>query len=223
MRAWRGAQWFLEGALCLVLASGPSSAPAQVSLDRAKVLKLVDDHYNHLSSLRCEFSESFSGVGAERHESGTLLLAKPGRMRWSYTEPAGKLFVLDGRYAWSYNPGDAQVQRVSGKQLDDLRSPLRFLLGRTRLDRELSSATVSSESGGYAIQGVPEGMRDKVDRLTLHVTSAGLIEEIRVEERDGSSTQFRFWNVSENVAIPAQTFRFEVPRGVPVVDGLPPS
>ena len=101
----------------------------------------VDSHYNQLHSLKAGFTESYEGMGIRRTESGTLLLLKPGRMKWEYSEPAGKLFLLDGRFAWFYSRGDSQVQRISAKELDDLRSPLRFLLGHTQLERELSNLT----------------------------------------------------------------------------------
>jgi outer membrane lipoprotein carrier protein len=89
----------------------------------------VDRHYNQLHSLKAGFTEHYEGLGMQRTESGTLLLLKPGRMRWDYTSPSAKLFLLDGKYAWFYSPGDPQVQRIESKKLDDLRSPLRFLLG----------------------------------------------------------------------------------------------
>ena len=95
----------------------------------------VDSHYNQLHSLRAGFTESYEGMGIRRTESGTLLLLKPGRMKWEYSSPAGKLFLLDGRFAWFYSRGDSQVQRIPAKELDDLRSPLRFLLGHTQLER----------------------------------------------------------------------------------------
>ncbi len=108
-----------------------------LATDVDRVLKRVDEHYNHLSSLRTRFTERYAGLGMDRSETGVLLLKKPGRMRWSYATPAGKVFVLDGKYAWSYTPGDAQVERSPAKQVDDLRSPLRFLLGHTQLKKEL--------------------------------------------------------------------------------------
>src|SRR5260370_28788561 len=72
----------------------------------------VDDHYNHLRSLRAHYTEHYSGMGMDRTEEGTLLLKKPGRMRWSYAAPVGKVFVLDGKFAVCYTPGGAQVTRV---------------------------------------------------------------------------------------------------------------
>ncbi|MFY9854581.1 MAG: outer membrane lipoprotein carrier protein LolA, partial [Terracidiphilus sp.] len=94
----------------------------------------VDSHYNQLHSLKAGFTETYEGMGIRRTESGTLLLLKPGRMKWEYSSPAGKLFLLDGKFAWFYSRGDSQVQRISAKELDDLRSPLRFLLGHTQLE-----------------------------------------------------------------------------------------
>jgi hypothetical protein len=96
-------------------------------------------------------------MGIDREESGTLLLRKPGKMHWSYSDPAGKIFLLDGKYAWFYSPGDAQVERVSAAQLDDLRSPLRFLLGHTQLQKELDGLTLSSTADGLELSGVPKG------------------------------------------------------------------
>ena len=156
------------------------------------LVRKVDDHYNHLSSLRANYTEHYAGMGMDRTETGTLLLKKPGRMRWSYAEPAGKVFVLDGKFAWFYTPGDAQAQRVPAKQLDDLRSPLRFLLGHTLLKKELDNIAVVPDGAGFRISGVPKGMEQRVKSLLLWVTASGAIERMRLEEVDGAVTEFEF-------------------------------
>ena len=124
------------------------------------LLRKVDDHYNRLSSTR--YVERYAGMGLSRTEAGTLLLKKPGRMRWSYDTPAGKVFILDGKFAWFYTPGDPQAQRISAKQMDDLRTPLRFLLGHTQLARELEQITIAPLPDGATIAGVPKGMQNRV-------------------------------------------------------------
>ena len=140
----------------------------------------VDKHYNGLHSLRTAFTESFHGMGIDREESGILLLRKPGKMRWSYSHPAGKVFVLDGKYAWFYSPGDAQVERLSAGQLDDLRSPLRFLLGHTQLQKELEGLTVSSGPDGLQLSGVPKGMEKRVEKIVLGVSPEGVIHSMSI-------------------------------------------
>ena len=73
--------------------------PAQnAAPSAAQLAAAVDHHYNALHRLRVNFTESYAGMGMDRHENGVLLLEKPGRMRWNYAEPAGKVFVLDVRY-----------------------------------------------------------------------------------------------------------------------------
>jgi len=88
-----------------------TSLPAQSPSPHA-LAQRIDSRYNHLHALRAAFTETYNGLGIRRSESGTLTLLKPGRMRWDYSSPAGKIFLLDGKFAWFYARGDAQVQRI---------------------------------------------------------------------------------------------------------------
>jgi outer membrane lipoprotein carrier protein len=210
-------QWLLAGAFALLSLGQAAAQSAQEMAQR------VDRHYNQLHSLKAGFSESYEGMGVKRTESGTLLLLKPGRMRWDYSSPAGKLFLLDGQYGWFYSKGDSQVQRIPAKQLDDLRSPLRFLLGHTQLEKELNNLTVAGAPGGrFTLTGQPKGQENRVRRLTLTVSADGAIHGIEIEEVDGALTRFSFSSEETNAAIPAQAFHFTPPPGVPVVNALPP-
>jgi outer membrane lipoprotein carrier protein len=182
----------------------------------------VDKYYNRLHSLRTSFTESFRGMGIDRQESGTLLLRKPGKMRWNYDRPPGKVFVLDGKYAWFYTPGDAQVERVAASQMDDLRSPLRFLLGHTQLQKELDGLTLTSTADGFELSGVPKGMRNRVAKIVLGVNADGVIHSMSIAETDGAETAFRFSDSEPNAPAPEADFVFQGPPGVPVIDGLPP-
>jgi outer membrane lipoprotein carrier protein len=183
----------------------------------------VDHHYNQLHSLKAGFTESYAGLGMQRTESGTLLLLKPGRMRWNYNAPPGKLFLLDGKYALFYSSGDPQVQRMQSKQLDDLRSPLRFLLGHTELEKEMDSLTLAPAPGGrFTLSGQPKGQENRVSRLSLTVSPDGTIAGIEIEESDGAITRFTFTGELPNAAISPNDFRFSAPAGVPVVDAAPP-
>jgi len=182
----------------------------------------IDNHYNHLRSLSVPFIETYRGMGMDRSERGTLLLAKPGKMRWNYTQPAGKLFVMAGRYAYSYTPGDAQAQRFRVKQLDDFRSPLRFLLGHTQIEKELAQLTLTPDGPDYRLRGIPRGMEQRVAWVELTVNAGGTMESMRWQETDGATTEFRLQGERANPQYPPGTFSFQPPEGVVVVDGLAP-
>jgi outer membrane lipoprotein carrier protein len=198
-------------------------AAQNVAPSATQLAAAVDHHYNVLHRLRVNFTESYQGMGMDRHESGVLLLEKPGRMRWNYAEPAGKVFVLDGKYGWFYTPGDAQVQQIPAKKLDDLRSPLRFLLGHAQLTKELDGLTMAPADGDmFRLRGVPRGMEQRVRSLELVVSREGTIQSMTLEELDGSRTSFAFKDEQANPVIAEDTFRFTPPAGVQVVEGAPP-
>ncbi|HEX6802581.1 MAG TPA: outer membrane lipoprotein chaperone LolA [Terriglobales bacterium] len=210
---------FLFVLLLIAIPARAQSAP----LTAAQLASAVDHHYNTLKRLRVKFTESYQGMGMDRHETGVLLLEKPGRMRWNYAEPPGKVFVLDGKYGWFYTPGDAQVQQIPAKKLDDLRSPLRFLLGHAQLTKELDGlAMTPAENGQFRLRGVPKGMEQRVRSLEVMVTADGTIHAMTLEELDGSRTSFAFSDEEENPVLAVGTFRFAPPEGVPVVEGTPP-
>jgi len=197
------------------------SAPAQ---DIHALAAKIDQRYDHLHTLEARFTETYTGAGLSRTESGTLLLKKPGLMRWDYQQPRPKLFLTDGHTAWFYVPGERQARRTPVKELDDLRSPLRYLLGKTKLEKELEGLSLAPgekpvNAGDIVLTGVPRGMRDRVERTLLEVAPDGLIVRLVIEELDGSVTEFRFLQQEENVQIADQQFRFVPPPGVEIVAG----
>ncbi len=192
------------------------------SLSAAKLARRVDARYDRLRSLETRYTERYRGMGMDRTETGTLLLRKPGRMRWSYDAPAGKVFVLDGKDAISYTPGDAQANRLPARQMDDLRSPLRFLLGHTELAKELDHLSIAPTAGGYSLSGTPRGMAERIRTVVLTVDAQGLIHGLQIEEISGASTSFLFTEMHENVPAPDSAFVFAPPPGISIVKGAAP-
>jgi outer membrane lipoprotein carrier protein len=211
-------------AACIIFLTLVSAFGASPTLDVHAIAQAVDNRYNHLQTLQAEFTETYRGAGIERTESGSLWLKKSGKMRWEYRSPKEKLFLSDGKDAWFYLPADHQVRRSSAKKLDDLRSPLGFLLGKTRLEKELDGLSAAPDMapvtpGNTMLRGVPKGMADRVNQVVLEITPDYHIARIQFEEADEAVTEYRFSGQRENVAIADQLFRFSPPPGVEIVDG----
>ena len=200
-----------------------SIASVTQAADVRAIAEAVDRHYNHLHTLECDFTEIYSGSGSERTETGTLWLKKPGKMRWEYRSPREKLFVGDGKNVWFYVPSERQVRKTSMKKLDDLRSPLAFLLGKTQLGKELLGLSLAPEvaplaSGDVILKGVPRGFQDRLNQVLLEITAENSIRRIVLDQADGATIEYRFSEQKENVAISDQHFEFRVPDGVEVVE-----
>jgi outer membrane lipoprotein carrier protein len=206
----------------VVLGSLPGAARAQ-ALSADVMAARIDHHYNSLRSLEVNFTQDYEGMGMDRRESGVLLLKKPGRMRWTYSKPAGKLFVLDGHTGYFYSPGDTTAQAVPVKELNDLRSPLRLLLGHTKLTKELTGLAIAPAADGtYVLTGIPRGLEKRVSMFSITATAEGVIQSMQIEETDGIRNMFAFSDEKPNVLAPDSEFAFTPPAGVHVVSGMPP-
>jgi outer membrane lipoprotein carrier protein len=196
--------------------------------DVNSIARAVDEHYNHLRSLQAEFTEIYHGSGIERTETGTLWLAKgglkkPGKMRWEYRSPREKLFVSDGKDAWFYVPDDHQARRTEARKLDDIRSPLAFLLGKSKLEKELQGLSLAPDvapmsAGDLVLRGVPQALAERVSEILLEITPEHRIVRILINEVDGSVTEYRFNDQKEDEAISEGRFRFKPPPGTETVE-----
>jgi outer membrane lipoprotein carrier protein len=203
----------------------PAAARAE---DVRAIARAVDEHYDHLHSLQAEFTELYHGSGIERTETGTLWLTraslkKPGKMRWEYRSPREKLFVSDGKDAWFYVPGDRQARRTEARKLEDIRSPLAFLLGKTKLEKELQGLSLAPDiapltAGDVVLRGVPQALADQVSEILLEVNGEHRIVRIVINQLDGSATEYRFSDQKENEAISQAQFQFRPPPGTETVE-----
>ncbi len=209
------------GFLFLLLASCPLWGQSN-GTDVRHAAAAIDARYNGMKSLRAEFTELYSGGGIRRSESGTLWIKKPGKMRWDYASPQKKIFVTDGSTAWFYVPGEHQARRTPVKKMDDLRSPLRYLLGRSKLEKELRGLSLAPDvrpetTGGIVLRGIPVGMEDRISQVLLESDGQGYLRRIVMDELDGSKTEFRLENQRENIAVSDKEFSFHPPAGVEVL------
>jgi outer membrane lipoprotein carrier protein len=210
-------------AVLVSLVSVPLAA-AEAKQDVRALAAAVDTHYNHLRSLQAEFTETYRGSGMDRNESGTLWLKKPGKMRWEYRSPKEKLFVSNGRDAWFYLPDDRQARKESAKKLEDLRSPLAFLLGKTKLEKELRGLSVAPDvepllAGNTVLRGVPSALADQISEIVLEISPDNRIVRLIMQGVDGASTEYRFTDQKEDVSIADNRFDFRAPADTEIVEG----
>jgi outer membrane lipoprotein carrier protein len=212
----------MRSRFCIAIVLFLGAALSAWAAEAKDVAQAVDAHYNSLRSLRSDFTEIYQAPGISRTESGVLWLKKPSRMRWEYRNPREKLFVTDSENAYFYVTGERQATKTSLKTIDDIRSPLRFLLGKTKLEKELDGLSFAPDikplqPGDVVLRGVPKAMRDRISEVLLEVSPVQQLTRIVITGTDGSTTDFRFAGMQENIALPNSFFRFNPPPGVPTI------
>lgn len=210
-----------------------SQNPAPQSSDQAKSLAhLLEEHYHKLHTLQAVFLERFSeGKKDARVESGTVYFRHPGEMRWEYDSPEKKLFLVDGKTTWFYVPYDRTVTKSPVKESSDWRTPLSLLTGKADLTRLCSKIDMVTQPGipsGHAVlRCVPKGEKSADDptaytEVLLEVdTSSGELSRIDVRQPGDIDLEYRFGNWKTDIPLNADLFKFQVPKGVAIVNGQP--
>jgi outer membrane lipoprotein carrier protein len=175
-----------------------------------------------------------------RTEAGKAYFERPGKMRWEYEAPEKNVFLVDGKTAWFYVPADHTVTRVPAKNSTDWRTPLALLAGEVKLSRICNKI-------GYSLHEAPENSADVVlycglrgaskskegreagsqptgveaqDVAYLEVAEgSGELVRVLVNDAGGVGIEFRFANWQFNPKVEDSFFRFQVPRGVAIVNG----
>lgn len=189
---------------------------ADADLDR--MLKAVEERYNRSKSLKVDFTQSYMQSGAKRLEAGELVLRKPGRMRWTYSNPAGKLFLSDGKFVYLYSPATNRAEKMKLKETEDMRAPLAFLLGKLDFSRDFKNFRAQREGGKWVVTGYPKSDRLPYSEVTFTVSERLEIQRLVVLGQDRSVLEFQFANEIVNPPLDDKLFRFSPPKGVEVVD-----
>jgi outer membrane lipoprotein carrier protein len=197
--------------------------PAFAAQDTEGLLKAIEARYNRTQSLKLDFSQSYAGMKRPvQNESGVLYLRKPGRMRWEYSSPAGKVFISDGKEVVLYTPDDQRAQKSKLKESEDMRAPLAFLLGKLDFKKEFKSFQTHAVSNGAGtdnwIAAEPKSENLAYSKVEFLATSEGQIRRVRITGQDQSLLDFTFANEQLNVPVAPSLFTFHPPPGVQVVE-----
>lgn len=196
------------------------------SLSVQPIVQKLERHYRAVRTLRAVFLEIYrAGSSDIQIESGTAYFRRPGQMRWEYEEPEKKLFLVDGKRVWFYEPAARIVRRSSVAASSDWRTPLAYLTGKARLEQLCSSLTLVLPQGG---PGTTEGTADLLciarsseqlgfrDAL-LGVDAQGRLVRLVIHQPGEVTIELRFADWKENLPLAAALFRFTPPAGVSIL------
>lgn len=182
------------------------------------LLKGVEQRYNRAKTLQVQFSESYIVQGRPRKsESGQLTLRKPGRMRWDYAAPSGKLFLSDGKNVYLYTPDAHRVEKTPLKASEDMRAPLAFLLGKLDFAKEFRDFELKPDGPNYVVIAKAKTDRLPYDKIEMLITPDYEIRRLVVNGQDQSILTFQFDQEKLNPAVDDALFKFEMPSGATLV------
>ncbi len=186
-------------------------------VDTPRILKGIEDRYNHIQTLQVEFVQTYKFRGPTRApEKGTLYLHKPGRMRWQYSLPEGKLYISDGEFVYDYDPAENRATKQKVKDAYDPRGPLAFLLGKLNFKEDFGMFDASQQGADVAITAFPKSDKAEFTEVSFVAAPDFTIKQLTVKGQDGSVTHYVFDGEKKNP--PLSDTLFKPPAGVKFTD-----
>ena len=212
----------MKRALALCMAAALSAPVYSADPTAPELAAALQRHYETIRDFSADFRHTSRGVlGRETIERGTLVVKKPGKMRFEYRAPEQKLFVTDGTTMYEYIPEMRQLNVREVPKTDDGSTPVLFLSGRGNLVRDFTPsftglpADIPKES--RALKLVPKNPQVEYESLVLIVDARTLaLRGLTALDGQGGTSSFVFTNLRENINPPDQQFQFTPPRGVDI-------
>jgi outer membrane lipoprotein carrier protein len=170
-----------------------------------------------LQTLEAQFDQT---VTSSDHVStararGTLYLSRPGRFRWSYTDPDGQLVVADGDRVWLYDPDLEQVSHQS--QAEALRGTPALLLSDTGpVDKHFKVVDLGDDMGLDWVELIPKAKGSEVVKVLVGFKGDQLAA-LEMVDTFGQTTRFHFHNVQRNPKLNPALFHYTPPPGIDVM------
>jgi len=211
--------------LCLLVVGLASlAAVGHADGDAATALATsIQRHYDRVRDFQADFTHTYVGgiLRKKTVERGRMAVRKPGRMRWTYTQPEEKLFVSDGNRVYSYVPADKQVYVAAVPADDQATTPALFLAGKGNILRDFAvepADVPGAPAGSVGLKLTPKRPEREYDWLNLVVDKSSLALRMLVtSDSQGGLSTFAFTNLRENTGIADKEFVFVMPRGVDVI------
>ena len=203
----------------LVLAALVLAAPARG--DALKdALSRLQQRYDDTRTMRADFRQIVESktLAGTLETKGKVSFEKPNRMRWDYAQPDRQTIVSDGETLWIYQPDLKQVIKAPLGQAFQSSTPISFLAGLGRVDRDFDATMARNEPEQWVLKLVPKQHDAGVGTLELGVRkSDASVAEARITDAAGTVTRILFSGEQRNVTLGPDLFVFTPPPGVDVV------
>jgi outer membrane lipoprotein carrier protein len=202
---------------CLLLAPAAGLSAAEPSVD--DILAGVEARYKGPGFSARFFQEStLKAMDITDTAEGTILIKRPGMMRWEYERPDPQLIVTDGEMLWIYRPEDRQVMIGDAPKYFGGGKGAGFLSDVKSVREDFIVVPAQSDETYHVIELFPKDNHYNVESIRLFITRDRFeIAKVVTENRFGDETRLRFTDLTFGLIPDDSRFRFDIPPGTDVL------
>lgn len=194
-----------------VSATAPAPSAAAPAPQGAELTRKVQAFYEKTRDLQAGFTQTwtYAGVGRKLTSTGTLMVKKPGLIRWDYLTPAPKVVAVTGRKLVQYEPEEQQAYVDEQFDATAMTAAVAFLLGKGDLARDFHASL--GEGGTLVLR--PKVADPRVARITFTVGPDGEVLATAVVDGSGNENRLVFSAIKRNAGIADGAFEVKLPAG----------
>ena len=206
----------------IILSASTPVPPASLPLNQ--FINKVQESYHEVRAIRADFTQTYDSGGGSRIESGTVVFARGGLMRWDYQKPEKKVFLSNKKEVLLYLPEENQLNRSSVKQNEDYRVPFRLLLSRVNLRKVFSkfedanSAFPHPAEDRVIIAYPKHAKKLGYKRVEMEFDPQMDIRRLVIFYTNNSVMKFRFSHINRNPKLSASLFELTPPPGTQIIN-----
>ncbi len=212
-------KFLLLALICSWLTAGQVLAAAP---DPQEIARQLQKTYEQTNSFQADFHQhtTVQLSHREREGQGSLIILKPGLMRWDYTQPDRQVFICNGEPMSMYFAKSAQEIVMSAKDYLQSDVTYSFFIGTGDILRDFEPRLPGADyccGEKPDLLLYPRGEHGQVEHLEVWLNDRHLVRRLKIFDHFGSVTVLDFSNIRINQNISPQLFKFTPPPGTEIV------
>lgn len=207
----------------LAQATPPAPAPpAEKAVDSEKIAEKVQAFYDSAKTYSAGFQQRYTiyAYNRTKDSSGKVVFAKPGQMRWTYTNN-GNVVVSDGKNLKIYEQENRQMY-IQAVEKAQYAAALSFLWGEGSLKKSFVLTLLNSNElgfpGGHVLLGTPRSPTPAFQKILFYIDSKTFqVRRVLLIDAQKNRNRFDFDTARVNETVPPSLFQFTPPAGTNVV------
>ena len=210
--------------------AGASFAVAEPADAATELGTLVQSFYDQTKAFEADFKQKqYTRVYKKTTKAkGKVIFAKPGKMRWDYSDPAGQVLVADGDKLSLYEPPDEgeKAGQLIERSIDQGQLPgvFGFLMGTGKIVEDFKLRILPQKKGVPAsvkvLELIPKTPSPHFDKLYFYARvieksgkKAAVVRRVLIVDAQGNRNQFDMSNMKFLKKVDAKRFKFVAPKG----------
>ena len=151
----------------------------------------------------------------KKTSSGSFEFARPNRFRFTYAKPFEQVIVADGQKVWIY---DSDLNQASSRKLSQAlgATPAALLAGGS-LEKDFDLKPAPDKAGLAWVEAVPRAKDGALQSVRIGFRGSELAA-IEILDSFGQTSLLQFSQMTTNLPLAPERFRFVVPPGADVIE-----